>query len=166
MDLERKILRATWLDYNDGLYFVTICTDNHIPYFGRIKDNAMTYFAIGRYALQQLENFHIYHPEVKILEQIVMPNHIHAILKIRTNNESRIITNVKRLELRQAPILSKCISAYKSSITRFANEQNIQFRWQRSYYDHAIRHTGEYRKISEYINTNVERWINDKYYNE
>ena len=166
MDSERKLLRATWIDYNDGLYFITICTHNHIQYFGKIKHGYIKYNKLGMYAQRRLLISNKINNGITILESIIMPNHIHAIVKIETNDTDIIVTNEERLELNRVPLLSRYIASYKSSVTWFANQQNIKFKWQRSYYDHMIRHTGEYRKISEYINTNVERWINDKYYNE
>ena len=34
---KRKSPRAQWIEYNAGLYFITICTHNWVHYFGEIK---------------------------------------------------------------------------------------------------------------------------------
>ena len=36
--------------------------------------------------------------------------------------------------------------------------------WQRSFHDHVIRGEDDYRKIWEYIDTNVFKWENDCFY--
>ena len=36
---KRKTPRASWIDYNEGLYFITICTKERKHYLGKIKDS-------------------------------------------------------------------------------------------------------------------------------
>jgi REP element-mobilizing transposase RayT len=36
--------------------------------------------------------------------------------------------------------------------------------WQRSYYDHIIRNDADFRRISEYIRNNPEKWIADRFH--
>jgi REP element-mobilizing transposase RayT len=36
--------------------------------------------------------------------------------------------------------------------------------WQRNFYEHIIRNEKEYFKIVEYIENNVEKWEEDKFY--
>lgn len=38
--------------------------------------------------------------------------------------------------------------------------------FQRSFYDHIVRHEDEYREICEYIQNNPARWAFDKFYTE
>ena len=40
------------------------------------------------------------------------------------------------------------------------------FKWHRSFHDHIIRDEKSYLRISNYIETNPERWDNDKFYNK
>ena len=84
--------RATWHDYNGGAYFVTICTRNMEHYFGEIVDGKMNQTEIGRYADEQLRNVSSHYPYAEIPLWVVMPNHIHAIVRIddeikRTNGD-------------------------------------------------------------------------------
>jgi REP element-mobilizing transposase RayT len=74
--------RATWHDYNGGIYFVTICTKNHIHYFGEIKNNTMHLNEIGKCASENLQNINAHYPYAEIPLFVVMPNHIHAIVFI------------------------------------------------------------------------------------
>ena len=41
--------RATWHEYNGGMYFVTVCTQNKEHYFGEIQDGVMHLTEIGEY---------------------------------------------------------------------------------------------------------------------
>ena len=36
--------------------------------------------------------------------------------------------------------------------------------WQRSYYDHIVRHDADYLRIWQYIDENPARWAEDEYY--
>ena len=51
MNRSRKQLRMQGYDYsNSGYYFVTICTANHIEYFGTISDGKMVLNPFGKCA--------------------------------------------------------------------------------------------------------------------
>ena len=39
---QRKTPRAQWIEYNTGIYFVTVCTQNFIHYFGEISNGEIT----------------------------------------------------------------------------------------------------------------------------
>jgi putative transposase len=65
-----------------GYYFITICTQNRIPWFGEIDGDHMTYSPAGEIAVLNLETIpHIY-PNFDLDAWVVMPNHIHAIIII------------------------------------------------------------------------------------
>ena len=38
--------------------------------------------------------------------------------------------------------------------------------WQKSYHDHIIRNEADYPRIWNYIDTNPEKWREDRYYTE
>ena len=60
--------------------------------------------------------------------------------------------------------LSVVIRQFKQSITRFANENNIEFAWQTRFHDHIIRDNDEMKGIANYIENNVANWKEDKFY--
>ena len=74
--------RAKWHDYDDGFYFVTICTKDREYFFGTIKDNAMILSEIGKFTHQQLLLFSEHNEFIEILSSVIMPNHIHLIIAI------------------------------------------------------------------------------------
>ncbi|MBO7625989.1 MAG: transposase, partial [Paludibacteraceae bacterium] len=57
--------------------------------------------------------------------------------------------------------LAVVIRGVKSSITHYANENNIPFAWQTRFHDRIIRNQDEFDKISDYIEKNVVNWQND-----
>ena len=60
--------------------------------------------------------------------------------------------------------LAVIIRGIKSSITKFANENNIDFSWQPRFHDHIIRDTSELNRITSYIENNVANWKDDEFY--
>jgi REP element-mobilizing transposase RayT len=79
---QRKSPRADWLAYNEGRYFVTVCTRDHRHCFGKIENGVMTMTKVGRYLDNELKNATSRHPHIEIVQYVVMPNHFHAIINI------------------------------------------------------------------------------------
>jgi len=57
--------------------------------------------------------------------------------------------------------LSVVIGGIKSSITKFANENKIDFAWQTRFDDRIIRNQDEMNRIADYVENNVTLWNND-----
>ena len=53
---KRKSPRATWLDYNEGEYFVTVCTQGHKHLFGNIHQGKMLLSEIGKHLVACIEH--------------------------------------------------------------------------------------------------------------
>ncbi len=79
---QRKSPRADWLAYNEGRYFVTVCTRDHRHCFGEIENGVMTMTKVGMYLDNELKNATSRHPHIEIVQHVVMPNHFHAIINI------------------------------------------------------------------------------------
>ena len=78
----RKTPRAKWHCYNEGDYFVTICTKDRKCFFGSVIDNQMEHSEIGDFAQQCVEQIPVIYPNITVPEYVVMPNHIHLIVRI------------------------------------------------------------------------------------
>ncbi len=78
--------RAGWRDYSaSGTYFITICTDGHGHLFGKIRNGEMILSEIGLIVNQEwVRSFEI-RDELFCDSFVIMPNHIHAILRIEIN---------------------------------------------------------------------------------
>ena len=46
---DRHQFRAKWHDYNNGIYFVTVCVKDMKQSLGRIIDGEMTLYNVGRH---------------------------------------------------------------------------------------------------------------------
>ncbi|MEA1978088.1 MAG: transposase [Chloroflexota bacterium] len=79
----RRSLRLQGYDYSQpGAYFVTICTRNRLPIFGRVDQGRMLLNNCGKIATRKWERLHERFPEIEIDEFIVMPDHMHGIIVI------------------------------------------------------------------------------------
>ena len=69
-------------DYSSpGIYFVTICTLNHNKFFGKIIENKMCLSLRGQIAQQCIVDIPKHFLNVKILDYVVMPNHLHILME-------------------------------------------------------------------------------------
>jgi REP element-mobilizing transposase RayT len=76
---------------------------------------------------------------------VIMPNHIHMILRIHTNNNEDTSGRAMR-----APTGSTVINQMKGWVTK-----RIGFSiWQKLFHDHIIRDEADYGRIADYIRNN------------
>jgi len=168
-------------DYaNTGEYFVTACCQNRINYFGDIENDKMILNDYGNIAHNELAKTSEIRANVELCEFVVMPNHIHAIIRV---TECRGVLHTPEpppLHTPNAPkspsnTIGSIIRGYKSAVSKQIREC-IQCRgvlhtpeppplhtpkmfrdvsiWQRNYWEHIIRNKTEYAKIAEYIRNN------------
>ena len=83
---KRKSPRAGWLEYNDGRYFVTVCTHERQSFFGEITNDVMTMTEVGRYLDDLLNDATSHQSYIRVLQHVVMPNHFHAIVEVDTDD--------------------------------------------------------------------------------
>ena len=91
MEQYRKSPRAKWIDYNEGMYFVTICTRQRRHYFGKISNEKMELSCIGELVYAELENANRRYAHITIPQFVVMPNHIHAIIVVDSPTYQRCV---------------------------------------------------------------------------
>ncbi len=177
--------RAKWHDYDDGFYFVTICTKNREYFFGTIQNREMILSPIGEYAKQQLQTINERYLYAEIMLWTIMPNHIHLILSIdsskiphkkrdipgvgndiiqKMGDVSGHVSTAIECAVQGQSWLSNVICQFKQSIKRFANRHEIEFAWQTRFHDHIIRNQKEMDLITEYIENNVRKWEEDCFY--
>ena len=170
-----------WNYTNSGMYFVTICTDDKIQYFGEIVDENIVLNNLGKFAKQCWEDIPNHFTFVKLDKYIIMPNHIHGIIGINKPdddiNNDNVETRHAHVEtlhatslLRMSNIspktgsISSVIRSFKSAVTKYANKNNIPFKWQTRFHDRVIRDEKELFNIQRYIIENPLKWKLDKYY--
>jgi putative transposase len=79
----RRSIRLKGYDYSKaGLYFITMCCKNRACLFGKIVDKKMVLNDTGVIVQQCWEDIPNHFPNVVLHEFVVMPNHIHGIIRI------------------------------------------------------------------------------------
>jgi putative transposase len=167
----RKSNRLTGYDYaRNGAYFVTICAKNHDAFFGFVgtatcrpticppgdkERPQMILYDIGRNIDIAINNIPQIYPCVYVNKYVIMPNHVHLILIIDSdqqppNNGREVV----------APTINSVIGGMK----RFVSMQYRFPVWQKSFHDHIIRNKKDYRRIAEYIENNPATWREDCFY--
>jgi len=81
----RRSIRLKGYDYTrPGAYFITICTHNREPLFGRVVDGEMVLNALGEIVWEEWFRSARIRDEIELFpdEFVVMPNHVHGIVWI------------------------------------------------------------------------------------
>ena len=79
----RRSIRLKDYDYSlRGLYFVTICTHDHIPRFGDVVEGAMILNSAGQMIERLYKECEHHFNNLRCLDYVVMPNHFHCIFQI------------------------------------------------------------------------------------
>lgn len=159
--------RLQGYDYgSNGMYYVTICTKDRLPYFGKIvsivgTDNypSLQTTEIGKIAITYWQEIPRHFPFVELDKFVVMPNHIHGILFFNQTDKINLIPNKFGGQSRN---LGSVLRGFKASLKRYANQNNIQFEWQSRYHDRIIRNLDELNRIRIYISNNPINWTNDE----
>lgn len=168
----RKRNRMLGYDYSqNNLYFVTICVQDRKCCFGNVNtvgtgrdlsvhESMNPYMELnecGSIAQKQWNWLGNQYGYVVLHSFIIMPNHVHAILEIDSNLISDCEIKIKSL--------SELIGAYKTTSSKQIHLAGFTgFTWQRSFHDHIIRNGGSYERISNYIETNPEKWNTDVFF--
>ncbi len=155
--------RVSGWDYGShGLYFVTICTKDRIPYFGEIvqeTDSGIAFVKhkdIGIAAYNHWLQIPKFHPYVQLDEFIIMPDHSHGILFF--NKPDKTSWEINKFGGQQNNLAS-VIRGFKGSVKKYSNLNNIEFEWQSRYYDKIIRDEKEHSNIKAYIYNNPGNWL-------
>ena len=177
--------RAVWHDYNDGDYFITICTKNREHYFGEIVNGEMILNDLGIKLNELIVEIPSHHSYAKTPVYQIMPNHLHLIVCIDGSHVARrdvacrdaacrdaachvSTTNNNKMQkiAEQCGLVSIAMGGMKSALTNHAHSNKIPFGWQTRFHDHIIRDQEEWERIANYIENNPASWENDKFYTE
>ena len=156
---KRKQIRLPNYDYSSpGAYFVTICTHDRRCILSDVAVGAaisrppdVHLSSYGEIVALAIHNTPQIYSNVSVDHSVIMPNHIHLILRIHNDESGRMIS---------APTVSTVVGQMK----RWASKRAGIALWQKSYHEHVIRNEEDYRQIWEYIDTNPAKWAEDRYY--
>ena len=141
---KRKHIRIEDYDYSTlGAYFVTVCVNDRKPIFWNVgaatcRPNLSKIGSVLETAILQIPE---HYPAVSVDKYCVMPDHIHMILSINTDEDGRQIA---------APTVLTVVGHMK----RWVSMQIGHSIWQKSFIDRVIRNDQGYRAVWEYIENN------------
>lgn len=161
-------------------YFITICTQNRICYFGDVVNGKIQLSEIGEIVKQEwLKTFKL-RPDMNLQmgEWVIMPNHFHAVIVIGENNFNRRTDGNMKTKCRtddntvqsippknqfgpQSKNLASVIRGFKIGVTKNARQIHADFAWQPRYHDRVIRDEKSFQTIEKYIMENPLHWVDD-----
>jgi REP element-mobilizing transposase RayT len=156
----RKHNRLPGYDYSqNGYYFITVCTQGRIEWFAEVGNDKIILNGYGEILQKCWHDLPIHYKNIKLDEFVIMPNHIHVIIIIDNGN---VGNGLKPFPTNHG--LSEIVRGLKTFSSRKINEtinDGVNFRWQKSFYDHVIRDEISLNRIREYIRNNPALWDDD-----
>ena len=139
-----------------GVYFLTICTAQRRNYFwrdtvgatiGRPQDINLSPY--GKIVEEAIKNIPQTYPSLSVEHYVIMPDHIHLLVRIRADENGRPMV---------APTVSRVVQQFKGFVTKRMGEPV----WQKLFFDHVIRNRLDLEEHIKYIEENPLRWQYDK----
>ncbi len=186
----RRSIRWVGYDYSEaGAYFVTVCVQDHLCLFGEIANDEMRMNEAGCMVQATWEEMPSHYPGVEIDAFVVMPNHMHGIIRLCPKPvgtgpcacpdhgvQTRSIGGGQPQGVAPTKTggsllsLADVVRRFKSLTTkRYAEGVRGQgwpaFHerlWQRNYYEHVIRGEESLNRIRRYIENNPMSWAFDE----
>ncbi len=156
---QRKAQRSKSWDYsNNGIYFVTFCTAEKRKTLGKVcplsqksqEGYKVTLTPLGHMCETSIEDALTHFEHISVIDHIVMPNHVHMLIEVKTNNTRQLSSFVGMV---------KRLSSMMAHRAGFAGQL-----WQRSFHDHIVRDERDLTRIREYIQDNPRKWEEDRYF--
>jgi REP element-mobilizing transposase RayT len=171
----RGSLRLPQYDYSEpNAYFFTICAFKKQNILGKIVEERLFLSKAGETVWDVWESLGTRFPTVELDAFIVMPNHVHGIVKITSDevgaiHELPLQTNgcddpeEERIRRRKM-MLPKLIGYLKMNSSKRINQLRGTAGsrvWQRNYYEHIIRTEKALNRLRKYIIENPIKWSDD-----
>lgn len=158
---ERMSPRLKNYDYSSpGTYFITVCTYKmrmlfwENPMCADSEPVADKLNFAGKIADEIIGSLTEIFP-IEIDKYVIMPNHVHMILVVKSRNDSGSKTG----------LVSRVVGCFKTMTSKRLHELNVNdIIWQRSFHDHIIRNKEDYRRIWQYIENNPNQWEKDCFF--
>ena len=177
----RRSIRLKGYDYSrPGAYFVTIVTKHMACLFGEVIDGRMRTNVLGEIVGEEWLRSAGIREEIELFadEFVVMPNHVHGIVRIVPTAQAigrvgvratgRGVRATGRSPVPRGPApssLGSFIAGFKCAATRRINALRGTpgaAVWHRNYYEHIIRDDESMCRIRQYIANNPIRWTVDR----
>lgn len=154
----RRLNRLANYDYGqEGCYFVTLCTQNRANLFemeisvgnGLCAVSHIPNQIIHKWIVETQNKF----GNIEFEKYVVMPDHLHFIVKIKEQHEGCSLQDVMRYF--KTMTTNEFIRCVKTGLLPPFDRKV----WQKSYYDHIIRNQQDYNDVWEYIENNPAKWL-------
>jgi REP element-mobilizing transposase RayT len=166
----RRSIRLPEYDYSSqGAYFVTLVTLQWQNLFGYIENEEVILSKLGKIVRKEWMRSAQIRKELEIHEDefVVMPNHIHGIVWIKSEGFVKPEVETRPEFKRKPKSLGTFIAGFKSSVSRIARQElDITNIWQRNYYEHVVRDEADWDRIALYIQDNPRKWEEDRFFND
>lgn len=177
----RQSIRLRGFDYGStGAYFVTIVTQGRECVFGDVVGGHMVLNDVGRMVWDVWNDIPGQYPGVDVDTFVVMPNHAHGIIWIRTDGVGagpRACPGQEQSRHAGQPqgVAPTPMSLF-DAVHRFKSFTTARYRfgvaehgwppfpgrlWQRNYWEHVIRNEQSLHAIRQYIADNPAIWETD-----
>ena len=155
----RKSLRNASINYRNGWFFVTSQVARNKSIFGAIVGEECVLNALGAKVRDYWLSLPEKYPELELDEFVVMPNHFHAIARIRyrpSNRENHLGFLMGRFKGGTGHIYGK--------MRREGLVEDIgEHLWQFDYWDDLVSSEDELNAMRRYIRANPAHWSRDRY---
>lgn len=155
----RPRLRNSRINYRFGWFFVTFQVFQNKSELGAIVGDKCVLNALGEAVKNLIKTLHDFNPEVYVDCFVVMPNHVHIVMKIDdrpTNDEhhlGKIMRKLKSLAAREYRILKE---------RGLARDIGTHL-WQENYWEKIITSHEQLEAIRRYVEENPKRWSIDRF---
>ena len=155
----RKSLRNANINYRAGWWAVTVQVAKNKSLLGAVVGDKVVLNGLGREVEAYWRGLPAKYPELELFDFVVMPNHIHALLRIRwhaTNREHHLGFLMGRFKGGTSFLYGK--------MRRAGQVEDIGDQlWQRDYWDDLISSDEEFAGWQTYIRENPSNWSRDRY---
>jgi putative transposase len=156
--------RRPGFDYSsNGCYYITIITHERKCIFGNINDGIILLSPAGEVVMNEWNKSFEMRSDFFCDIYVIMPNHIHAIVRIEhLDCCSKKYPKNNNCLFRAPRSISSFVAGFKSAATKKINEQQEtpgKEVWHPRFHDHIIRTEDEYLRIYNYIKNNPLTWV-------
>ena len=155
----RPMLRNANIDYSHGTFFVTIQAAFNKTIFGAIVGAKSVLNELGEAVAASLRSLGERYPGTEVIEFVVMPNHVHVILRIARRHDNR------------GHQLGYIIGRFKGWISKVYRDLVAAGRavdvgttpWQCDYWDKLVTTDEQLEAYRRYIRRNPAKWTRDRF---
>ena len=155
----RKSLRNAHINYRNGWFFVTCQVARNKSIFGAIVGERCELNPFGRQVEAYWRELPKKYPELELDDFVLMPNHFHAIVRIRfrpTNKDQHLGFLMGRFKGGTGYLYGK--------LRRAGEVEDIgEHLWQFDYWDKIVTGEDQLAAIRQYIRENPKNWSRDRF---